>query len=330
MTPDSLHLPPRPNLAHLKRQAKKLVRDHKAGDVKALGLLRTLRRFEGRTDDEILSAPLALHDAQYALALSYGCESWNALRARVESSRKAEQESAGPLGGGSLYAEVDAVNDAFFWHRPLSGKERSASARFIARFQGGPGSYAGMFRPGEGNAKALRLFTGERTSSGPGNPHILGEEACRALRLLDVRTPEVRGAMKRAESQMIAGVESYFGRTAAESASLTRLKPGTFCCMKCSTALWRHLLARDPKEHAEFLAAGLKALKSDRDGKGGWQSWPFAYTLSALIEWDMDEALSELRYSAPACQRELKRGFVKTNVYSQRRREVMKRALDRC
>ena len=100
--------------------------------------------------------------------------------------------------------------------------------------------------------------------------------------------------------------------------------------MKCSSALWRHLLARGQSQHAEFLTLGVKALKAHRDGEAGWRGWPFAYTLSALVEYDMDEARRELQYASPACEEELKRKFVKTNVYSQRRREVMQRALGAC
>jgi hypothetical protein len=150
------------------------------------------------------------------------------------------------------------------------------------------------------------------------------------LRLLNVKKPAIRNAMERAESRIITGVADNFGRKKSDFASLTRLKPGMFCCMKCSTALWRHLLARGKGKHADFLSAGLKALKSDRDGEGGWRDWPFTYTLSALIEWGTDEARGELEYAAPACERELKRKFVKTNTYSQRRREVMLRALGAC
>ena len=159
MAPQYLQLPPQPNLAHLKRQAKRIVRDHKAGKADACGTLRRLRRFEGRSDDDILSAPVALHDAQYALALSYGCKSWNALRARVESAREPGRQPGRRLTRGTLWDEIDAVNEAYFWKRPPGKPAREASARFIAGYQGGPGSYAEMFRPDAGFPKtSLPLF----------------------------------------------------------------------------------------------------------------------------------------------------------------------------
>ena len=43
-----------------------------------------------------------------------------------------------------------------------------------------------------------RLFTGERISSRVGTGHILGEEACRALLLLDVGLYDVENALDQA------------------------------------------------------------------------------------------------------------------------------------
>jgi len=46
--------------------------------------LRKLRQFTSANNATILSKPLALHEAQYALAISYGFASWNALKRYVE------------------------------------------------------------------------------------------------------------------------------------------------------------------------------------------------------------------------------------------------------
>jgi ankyrin repeat protein len=77
-------LPERPNLEQLKRQAKELLRDARAGDANALARFRTLPAFATTTDDEHLAGMLALHDAQSVIARDLGFPSWKALAARVE------------------------------------------------------------------------------------------------------------------------------------------------------------------------------------------------------------------------------------------------------
>jgi len=79
-------LPSRPSLEHLKCQAKDLLKAHRRGDPSACKTLRLLHRFAKASDEEILSADLALHEAQYALAMDYGFESWSALKKRVEET----------------------------------------------------------------------------------------------------------------------------------------------------------------------------------------------------------------------------------------------------
>lgn len=78
-------LPPHPNLKQLKHQAKDLLCAHANGEVSICGTLRFLRRFTKASDEEILSADLALNEAQYALATDYGFTSWDALKKHVES-----------------------------------------------------------------------------------------------------------------------------------------------------------------------------------------------------------------------------------------------------
>jgi hypothetical protein len=78
-------LPLRPNLEQLKHQAKDLLKSHHAGDAAACGLLRRLPRLAAATDAELLAAVVTLNDAQFALALEYGFESWQALKQHVDS-----------------------------------------------------------------------------------------------------------------------------------------------------------------------------------------------------------------------------------------------------
>jgi len=73
-------LPERPSLSSLKYQAKQLLKRHRNKDATVCGLLRSLPKWHGRSDGEILSGPFVLADAQHVVAHSYGYPSWLALR----------------------------------------------------------------------------------------------------------------------------------------------------------------------------------------------------------------------------------------------------------
>ncbi len=94
----------------------------------------------------------------------------------------------------SLSRTIDAISAA---PRPAA-PERKAVARWIAARQGLPGAYGDTFAGCPGDAAGIHVFTGERMTSASAR-HILGEEACRALRVLEVRDAEVAAALARAE-----------------------------------------------------------------------------------------------------------------------------------
>ncbi|MEP7088088.1 MAG: hypothetical protein ABI884_12355 [Gemmatimonadota bacterium] len=86
-------LPPSPNLSHLKRQAKSLLRDARAGDAPALQrFLDALPAARGADLVAIATRPLALHDAHSVLAREYGFRSWAELRRYVEWTRASGAE----------------------------------------------------------------------------------------------------------------------------------------------------------------------------------------------------------------------------------------------
>jgi hypothetical protein len=85
------HLPSRPSLAHLKHQAKDLLRAHAAGDPEASQRLREFHpRFARSTDDAIRSAKLTLSDAQLAIAREYGFPSWARLKGQVQRPERTD------------------------------------------------------------------------------------------------------------------------------------------------------------------------------------------------------------------------------------------------
>lgn len=79
-------LPAQPSLAHLKYQAKKLLKLHLERELQALQRIREFYpRLRGRSDDEISAAALKLADAQLTIAREYGFPSWTKLKGFVES-----------------------------------------------------------------------------------------------------------------------------------------------------------------------------------------------------------------------------------------------------
>ncbi|MCC7409938.1 MAG: hypothetical protein IT442_17865 [Phycisphaeraceae bacterium] len=79
-------LPPRPTMDHLRKEAKAILHAYRERDASVLPTLRRLAQFSRAGDAEIFAAKVALHEAQYALALNYGFVSWEKLKERVEAS----------------------------------------------------------------------------------------------------------------------------------------------------------------------------------------------------------------------------------------------------
>lgn len=219
---------------------------------------------------------------------------------------------------GSLSETVDAVNEALEGGAKLTAAERKSTARWIASRQGLPGAYAHTFAGLEAEQRqGIRLFTGERVSSASAR-HILGEEACRAVRQLDVRDKVVQQSLERATEGLLECLE----RAAAKS----RLaNPGLFCCGKCTIGLWRHLAAGGLDRPEERFSRGIPTLRARRDGNGGWRAYPFWYTALLLSEIDLPSAKAELRYAAPELERAAKHSAA--TRYGQRRRAIAERAL---
>ena len=214
----------------------------------------------------------------------------------------------------SLAATVDAVNEAFFYGQRLAKSERARAAKWIASRQGKPYSYAEMFAPTDKDyLEGFRVFTGERIRSGAATGHILGEEASRALILLDVRDDRVARALN-------CATEGMMGR-------LVRSRtPGMYCCGPCSVSLWRHLVVGGLEEPEKRLRDGMRSLKAHRDGEGKWRRFPFYYTLLALAEVQLPSALVEMKYAAPVAERLLKRCVLKDD-YAKRRRDLLMRVV---
>ena len=85
----SSSLPARPNLEHLRNQAKDLLKAYRAGEPSALGRFRESSRYLSRlTDDELLRLSLSLRDAQRVVAIEYGFPDWTSMRTHVERKER--------------------------------------------------------------------------------------------------------------------------------------------------------------------------------------------------------------------------------------------------
>jgi hypothetical protein len=79
-------LPDRPNIDHLKKQAKDLIRCYRNRDPEAMARFRhALPASASRTNEEIAALDLRLHDAQSCVAREYGFASWADLRRYIDA-----------------------------------------------------------------------------------------------------------------------------------------------------------------------------------------------------------------------------------------------------
>lgn len=218
----------------------------------------------------------------------------------------------------SLAETIDSINEAFFYKKTLLKSQREEAAKWIAGRRGKPGSYASMFAPTDRDfKKGIKVFTGEPVRSNAATGHILGEEACRALILLNVSDKEVKDPLNRANNGMLKRLREYETKQKVH---------GMYCCGICSASYWRNIVVGGLDKNEQRLATGMKKLKSYRLGDGQWSRFPFFYTLLALSEIKLKPALDEMRYAAPVLDRYLKRA-TSSSKYTQRRRDLAERIL---
>jgi hypothetical protein len=178
-----------------------------------------------------------------------------------------------------------------------------------------------MFAPASSDFEnGVRTFTGDLIRSRAGISHVLGEEACRSLILLRVSDTGIRNALR----QATLGIQER-----VDQAEAMGYEPGMYCCGTCSVAYWRHVAAGGLDRNEERLTAAVKALRSHRSGAGRWRRFPFAYTLLALSEMELDLPLEEMRYAAPVLELLIRRPPLETKS-DERKRTLFERTLARC
>lgn len=116
-------LPPRPDLDHLKNEAKALLKALKERDVSVCPAFRRLKRFANASDAQVLSADVTLAEAQFALAMEYGFASWEELRQVVLDCQPRAGSHEPPQSGALRLPDPPAA-------RP--GAHRFPSAYYMA------------------------------------------------------------------------------------------------------------------------------------------------------------------------------------------------------
>ena len=98
-------LPARPNLDHLKKQAKDLLALYRRRDPASLARLRAaLPAAAAKSDDAIMILGLRLHDAQSCVAREYGFASWLDLRSFVEARAATRPIGPPPFSPGCAWS----------------------------------------------------------------------------------------------------------------------------------------------------------------------------------------------------------------------------------
>ncbi len=194
----------------------------------------------------------------------------------------------------SMEKTLDSLNDAFFYGKKLTKSQKKEAAEWIAGRVDEPRGYHGLPAPTPADFNSpVKVFTGEQVKSMAATSHILGEEAVRALLILDVRNRKTEAGFN--------AVESWIDRKLSEP------KYSHYhCCGLCSPSYWRMLVVAD-RNMENLLDKGIKYLSKHRTDNGKWRRFPFHYTVYALNVIGLPSAVKELKYAAPVLERIVKR-----------------------
>ncbi len=178
------------------------------------------------------------------------------------------------------------------------------------------GPHAGLFAPTQGDYKdGVRLFTGERLKTRLATRNVLSGEAARALVLFDLPLRETESILERLNFNML---QACYSRSCVIGE-----------CAHSSVGLMRYLAMREVDDAEQRLQSHIQILSRQRNGKGRWKRFPFYYTLLALLEIGLPLARDEMRYTAPACERCLRRSPT-DDVFYRRRRTIVQKVLGCC
>lgn len=113
-------LPSNPSLAQLRKQAKDILKVQKNGDASCCAILRNMRQFKDKPDEDILKTDLGLQEVQFALALEYGFKTWNELKQDVlkTGEQKLLHIHCGD-SSASILRQSSVAGEVVVWHDPV-------------------------------------------------------------------------------------------------------------------------------------------------------------------------------------------------------------------
>lgn len=157
----------------------------------------------------------------------------------------------------------------------------------------------------------IQVLTGEKLKTRQAVAHSLALRTVRLLYMFNLQS----GAQ-----EVIRSVDQLIETSCYAS----------FCakgeCIYSTLSLIRCLSARGSGVAGKHLEALVHKLVDYRDGTGSWRSFPFYYTLLSLYEAGTPEAIGELVYAAPACDRRLMR-TAGGDKFIKRRVDLLKKIL---
>ena len=116
---------PNPNLENLRKQAKRIVKQHREQYFPVCARIRISHsKFSQKSDKEILASLFALHDAQEVIAREHGFKSWDMLKNGMKTMEKPEvlyEENEISLCGAFPQLFVSDVTTTANYYRDLLG-----------------------------------------------------------------------------------------------------------------------------------------------------------------------------------------------------------------
>lgn len=103
-----------PTIDTYKKQAKLLVRWHRAGNHSIGGRIRQLDRYRTLSDRDALAMPFPLHEAQEIIALEAGHTSWADLKASADAASSVDEPSEHAVSAKLVSTPVLPVSDVDF------------------------------------------------------------------------------------------------------------------------------------------------------------------------------------------------------------------------
>jgi len=311
------NLPARPDLGHLKRQAKNLLKVHQRGDADACLIFRRLNRFNHASDAHILASEVKLNEVQFALALDYGFSSWDSLKRHVEQLAIADE-------GVNPHELLCRTNWELIEGKRFSdGQKAEITAILLASADEGnaaaksPDIYPLYFTP-PGNDRKLITINGvtPKTQIFSANHYEL--EILRLLALWRPNDNTVRRMLFKTKERLS---KTCFGKFCA-----------TGECFEASIVALRFLATAFPDEE-EWIGTLTENIRDEIDNKpkGKRRRWgtTFYYWLT-LTDVQVPTAISEIRRYEALLVRHLSRSYSYQNAYDRVYNPIAKYIVRNC